>query len=45
MPVIKYKGIEEAEVAFVPSNTEHQFSNPFDKDFEFICIVSNRGEY
>ncbi len=35
----------EKDYAFVPPNTEHQFSNPFDRDFEFICIVPNRGEY
>ncbi|MCP4706044.1 MAG: cupin domain-containing protein, partial [candidate division Zixibacteria bacterium] len=37
--------VSEKDYAFVPPNTEHQFSNPFDKDFEFICIVPNRGEY
>ncbi len=33
------------DFAFVPPNTHHQFSNPYDEDFEFICIVPNRGEY
>ena len=37
--------IGEKDYAFVPPNTEHQFSNPYNKDFEFICIVPNRGEY
>jgi len=37
--------IGEKDYAFVPPNTEHQFSNPYDDDFEFICIVPNRGEY
>ena len=37
--------IDEKDYAFVPPNTEHQFRNPYDKDFEFICIVPNRGEY
>ncbi len=29
--------------AFVPPNTMHRFENPYDEDFEFICIVPNRG--
>jgi quercetin dioxygenase-like cupin family protein len=37
--------IEKRDFALVPPNTEHQYSNPFDEDFEFICIVPNRGEY
>jgi len=35
--------IAERDFAFVPPNTMHQFENPYDKDFEFICIVPNRG--
>ena len=37
--------VGEKDYAFVPPNTDHQFSNPYDEDFEFICIVPNRGEY
>lgn len=37
--------LAEKDFAFVPENTEHQFQNPFDEPFEFICIVPNRGEY
>ncbi|MFH2035580.1 MAG: cupin domain-containing protein [Candidatus Zixiibacteriota bacterium] len=37
--------LEEKDFAFVPPNAHHQFSNPFDEEFEFICIVPNRGEY
>ncbi|MBN2409768.1 MAG: cupin domain-containing protein [Candidatus Aminicenantes bacterium] len=37
--------IAEKDFAFVPPNTEHQFRNPYDQDFEFICIVPNHGEY
>lgn len=37
--------VEEKDFAFVPPNIEHQFSNPYDEPFEFICIVPNRGEY
>ena len=33
------------DFAFVPANEEHQFSNPHDDEFEFICIVPSRGEY
>lgn len=49
--VIKGKGtlrlgddVEEIgakDFAVVPGNTEHQFRNPFDEPFEFICIVPN----
>ena len=31
------------DFAFVPPNTMHQLRNPNDSDFEFICIVPNRG--
>ena len=41
----KENEIGEKDFAFVPPNHEHQFSNPFDEAFEFICIVPNRGEY
>jgi quercetin dioxygenase-like cupin family protein len=27
------------DFAFVLPNTDHQFENPFDEAFEFICIV------
>jgi len=37
--------VGHGDFAFVPPNSEHQFTNPYDKDFEFICIVPNRGEY
>jgi quercetin dioxygenase-like cupin family protein len=37
--------IGEKDYAFVPPNAEHQFSNPYDEDLEFICIVPDRGEY
>jgi quercetin dioxygenase-like cupin family protein len=36
--------VVEKDFAFVPPNTPHQFRNPYDQDFEFICIVPNRGE-
>ncbi len=35
--------LAEKDFAFVPSNTMHQFRNPYDEEFEFICIVANRG--
>jgi quercetin dioxygenase-like cupin family protein len=37
--------IAEKDFAFVPPNTEHQFENPYNEPFEFICIVPARGEY
>ena len=37
--------LTEKDFALVPSNTEHQFENPYDEVFEFICIVPNRGNY
>lgn len=37
--------LTEKDFALVPPNTEHQFTNPYDEPFEFICIVSKRGEY
>jgi quercetin dioxygenase-like cupin family protein len=37
--------VKENDFAFVPPGAEHQFSNPYDEPFEFICIVPNRGEY
>ncbi|MEA2030196.1 MAG: cupin domain-containing protein [candidate division Zixibacteria bacterium] len=30
------------DFAFVPPNIEHQYINPYDEDFEFICIVPYR---
>jgi quercetin dioxygenase-like cupin family protein len=35
--------VSEKDFAFVPPNTMHQFSNPYDEPFEFICIVPNVG--
>ena len=35
--------ISERDFAFVPPNAMHQFKNPYDEDFEFICIVPNSG--
>lgn len=37
--------LDEKDFAFVPPNTEHQFENPYDEEFEFICIVPNKGAY
>ena len=41
----KKTDVAEGDYAYVPPNTKHQFQNPYDADFEFICIVPNRGEY
>jgi mannose-6-phosphate isomerase-like protein (cupin superfamily) len=35
--------ISEKDLAFIPPNAMHQFTNPYGEDFEFICIVPNRG--
>lgn len=35
--------VAQGDFAFVPPNTPHQFQNPYAEDFEFICIVPNRG--
>ncbi len=37
--------LERGDFAFVPPNIQHQFRNPGDGDFEFICVVPERGEY
>lgn len=37
--------LTEKDFALVPANTLHQFTNPYDEPFEFICIVPKRGEY
>ncbi len=37
--------VKEHDFAVVPSNTMHQFRNPYEQDFEFICIVPDRGAY
>ncbi|RKX29500.1 MAG: cupin domain-containing protein [Candidatus Zixiibacteriota bacterium] len=33
------KELAAGDFAFVPPNMEHQYSNPYDEPFEFICIV------
>lgn len=37
--------VKQGDFALVPANTDHQFTNPNDEPFEFICIVPNRGAY
>jgi len=37
--------LQEKDFALVPPNTDHQFRNPNEDVFEFICIVPNRGAY
>jgi quercetin dioxygenase-like cupin family protein len=41
----KENPVSEGDVAFVPSNVEHQFKSTTEGEFTFICIVPNRGEY
>ena len=35
--------LNAGDYAYVPPNTMHQFRNDSDAEFEFICIVPNRG--
>jgi len=37
--------LKEGDFALVPPGVEHQFQNQGDEDFEFICIVPERGDY
>lgn len=37
--------LDPGDFAFVPPESEHQFENAGDSDFEFICIVPERREY
>lgn len=37
--------VEQGDFVFVPPNKDHQFRNPGDGEFEFICVVPERGEY
>jgi quercetin dioxygenase-like cupin family protein len=37
--------LKEKDFAFVPPEREHRFENTGDDDFEFICIVPDRGEH
>ncbi len=34
--------LSEGQSAFVPPNELHQFKNPYDEDFEIICIILNQ---
>lgn len=33
--------VTEGQSLFVKPNDKHQFRNPFNEDFEFICIIPN----
>lgn len=33
--------ITEGQSLFIPPNEKHQFKNPFQKTFEFICTIPN----
>ena len=37
--------LARGDFAFVPPNSLHQFKNPNEGEFEFICIVPNQGAY
>ena len=40
----KDTSLGEGSVAYVPSNTKHQFKNDAKEDFVFICIVPEEGD-
>jgi len=40
----KVYDLNPKDLAFVPTNQVHQFENPYDEDFEFICIISVKEE-
>ena len=35
--------LQKGQSVFVKPNELHQFKNPFDEEFEFICIIPNQG--
>jgi quercetin dioxygenase-like cupin family protein len=43
--VVNEKGeetvVSEGQNLFVPGNSKHQFRNPFEKPFGFLCIILN----
>ncbi|MBD3415163.1 MAG: cupin domain-containing protein [Candidatus Aminicenantes bacterium] len=36
--------VVQGDVLFINNNEEHQFQNPFDEPFEFLCIILNQGK-
>ncbi|MFC1558195.1 cupin domain-containing protein [candidate division KSB1 bacterium] len=37
--------VSAGDSVYVPSNEEHQFKNPHDEPFEFICNIMNPERY
>ncbi len=35
--------VRKGQSLFVKPNEKHQFRNPFNEDFEFICIIPNKA--
>lgn len=35
--------VSAGDYAYIPPNTEHQFTNPNEDEFKFICIVPQKG--
>ena len=35
--------LEEGNCVYVEPNEKHQFRNPFDQPFEFLCIIINQN--
>ncbi|HAV92201.1 TPA: cupin domain-containing protein [candidate division WOR-3 bacterium] len=36
------KEIKAGDIVFVKPNEIHQFKNPFDEEFQFICVIPNK---
>jgi quercetin dioxygenase-like cupin family protein len=36
-----YHEVRKGQSLFVKPNEKHQFRNPFNEDFEFLCIIPN----
>jgi len=36
--------VSEGQSAFIPSHEKHQFKNPYQEPFEFICVIQNQDK-
>jgi quercetin dioxygenase-like cupin family protein len=35
--------VSQGQNVFIPENEKHQFKNPYEEPFEFLCIIPNLG--
>jgi quercetin dioxygenase-like cupin family protein len=35
--------VTSGQSVFIPENEKHQFKNPYEETFEFLCIIPNLG--